>query len=625
MISRLMIGVCGLVIAWTLHVTQRAESPRPISPPAELVAGRFHAVNVDADRAVLDLPCAGEQRYLLIVSSLGDSSRTFRVRLEAETREGTSTSQVLVDPICRQPQYRSFDMGVTGLPDSSPNGARFDSPGRSPGVRVPNDLSAPTGRNTPTSTVMSRPDGASQAVTNPLPGLRPGLSNPSPLGPRPADRLRPFDIHVGTGSLDEAANYIRVTARCVAESNSVRVFLDEQQAFDQSTREAATEILHLLENRIIPISRELIGTHADIDGDGKLAVLLTPVLDRVPAGQTPLGGYVRGSDYRRDMSPPFGNHTDVIYLNSRAVSPGEHLHALLAHEYTHAVGFSEQWRRSADGSLVRDEEDWLNEAIAHVAEQLHHAGWSNLDDRIERYLHAPHAAPLVVPDASRAGLWRDPGCRGASYLFLQWCVDQFGDDLLSKLIHSRLRGRANIEHATGVTFSELYRRWTIALCDAVPESSSSGYRTLRLRGPLGDAVLNGPTTFVWPLSGLASPSPLGGEGRGEGRWPDADAKLILSSRDVRTTPHPQPLSPKGRGELRRGQRPLPKEETRNAINLTLRGTATAFVEFQESATGGARRITVRADSGTALQLTLMPLVGADSSLLLVANKPPQPR
>jgi hypothetical protein len=108
-ISRLMIGVCGLVIVWTLHVTQRAESPWPMSPPVELVVGKFHAVNVDGDLAVLDLPCAADQRYLLIVSSLGDSSQMFRLRLEAERMEGTSTSLVVFDPHFAQPQHGSFE------------------------------------------------------------------------------------------------------------------------------------------------------------------------------------------------------------------------------------------------------------------------------------------------------------------------------------------------------------------------------------------------------------------------------------------------------------------------------------------------------------------------------------
>jgi hypothetical protein len=561
-VSRLMFGLSGLVIAWTLHVTQRSDFSRPMSPPVELVVGQFHAVNVDADRAVLDLPCAADQRYLLIVSSLGDSSHTYRVRLESEPV--AAVKRCSTKPIDPAP-LSLWGRGAGGEGSARHETTIANWPLQNANCKL--ELSNSRLRQFAFFNLQWPICNSSECHSAPSPRPSP------PKGERDASVRRPFDIHVGSGSLDDASNYVRVTGRSVAESKSVRVFLDEQQAFDSVKREAATEILHLLENRIIPRSRELIDTHADIDGDGKLAVLLTPVLDRVPAGQTPLGGYVRGSDFRRDISPPFGNHADVIYLNSRAMSPGEHLHALLAHEYTHAVGFSEQWRMSADGSPVHDEEDWLNEAIAHVAEQQHHAGWSNLDYRIDRFLHAPHSAPLVVPDASRAGLWRDPGCRGASYLFLQWCVDQFGDDLLSKLIHSRRRGRANIEHATGVPFAELYRRWTIALCDDVSESSAIGYRTLRLHGPLGGAVLDGPTTIVWPLERLVSHPPLRGD----------------------------------------------------TINFTLRGTATAFVELRAPTTGGARRITIAADSGTALQLTLMPLVGTESSPLLVANKPPQPR
>lgn len=523
MASRFVFAVCGVVLVTAMHLRSRdASSPLAASPVA-LTPGAWHSIPVADNLAGFDLPCDHDQRFVFIVSSLGDAAKTYRVRLESEPivlAEQRATKRAYAAPL-------------------SPLGRGVEGEGSARQVGVLASASR----------------------------LKAGLQR------------RAFDIHIGPGSLDDAVGYVRVTGRCVTETESVRVFLDEQQANDQPMRDAANEIVRLLETQIIPRSRELLGTHADIDGDGKLAVLLTPVLDRVSTSGS-LGGFVRASDFRRDVSPPFGSHADVIYLNSKVVSPGEHLHVLLAHEYTHAVCFSERWQREASGERVRDEEDWLTEAIAHVAEQQHHAGWSNLDYRIARYLRDPASAPLVVPDAARAGLWRDPGCRGASYLFLQWCVDQFGNDFLRDLIQSPHRGRANIEHAVGVPFAELFRRWTIAMWEAGQAESgdiaAGGYRSLALHGRLGDQVLLGPTATVW----CAAPSP------------------------------PTPLPQGERGEI---------------IELKLRGTAAEFVELTAPGDGQPRRITVTADSGTELQLTLIPLAAEDSSPLLVAETPAAPR
>src|SRR5262249_45617224 len=137
---------------------------------------------------------------------------------------------------------------------------------------------------------------------------------------------------------------------------------------------------------------------------------------------------------------------------------------LLAHEYTHAIVFSEH----LEGEYLpqtqrRDEESWLNEGLAHLAEDLHDNGWSNLDYRISAFLSAPERYGLVVPDYYAAGHWRSHGHRGAAYLFLRWCSDRYGGDLARWLIQSNLTGVANLEAATGQPFAELFRQWSAAL------------------------------------------------------------------------------------------------------------------------------------------------------------------
>ena len=43
----------------------------------------------------------------------------------------------------------------------------------------------------------------------------------------------------------------------------------------------------------------------------------------------------------------------------------------------------------------RDEESWLNEALAHLAEEMHGHGWSNLDYRVSAFLNDPGRYALV--------------------------------------------------------------------------------------------------------------------------------------------------------------------------------------------------------------------------------------
>src|SRR5262249_25671418 len=106
---------------------------------------------------------------------------------------------------------------------------------------------------------------------------------------------------------------------------------------------------------------------------------------------------------------------------------------------------------------------WLNEGLAHLVEDVSGYSWSNLDYRISAFLSAPERYQLAVADYYGRGLWRSPGHRGATYMFLRWCAGRCGQDLPARLIQSNLSGTANVETATEERFADLFRRWTADL------------------------------------------------------------------------------------------------------------------------------------------------------------------
>ncbi len=104
-----------------------------------------------------------------------------------------------------------------------------------------------------------------------------------------------------------------------------------------------------------------------------------------------------------------------------------------------------------------------------------------------------------MDDYYAADLFRSHGNRGSTYLFLRWCVDRYGPELLPALFHSQQKGAANLEVATGSTFGDLYRRWSLALfqsgLDPTDESGSNGadgFASLNMRSPCEQWELAGP-------------------------------------------------------------------------------------------------------------------------------------
>jgi hypothetical protein len=274
---------------------------------------------------------------------------------------------------------------------------------------------------------------------------------------------RSFWVMVRGTDFELAKNYHQVRAELRATGEYCAVYVDKDCPPSERLDELIRLVRETFDRAVYPTAIRVLGRHRDVDGDGRFAILLTPWLSRLADGTVSLGGFVRGSDFYSDVDPPFGNHCDMMYLNAD-LAPGPHVSTLLAHEYTHAITLCEHvFNRYLPDRVGQEEESWLDESIAHLAENLHNYSWSNLDYRISAFLSDPERYRLVVDDYYAAGIWRGHGNRGSTYLFLRWCVDQHGEEILRDLVQTNLFGIESLEVAVGRPFDELYREWSLAL------------------------------------------------------------------------------------------------------------------------------------------------------------------
>jgi len=346
--------------------------------------------------------------------------------------------------------------------------------------------------------------GPSTAGTKDTPRLkRPApTSSPDPVAGWPPG-VRTFHLLVRDGDAGCASNYLAVEGRLTGVGRRVQVYVDARDTAIVGA-EVIRDVVGTFDERIHPTAARTMGLARDIDGDGRFTVLLSSWLTRLAGGRHAVDGFVRGADLDLNLKPPFSNRCDMMYLSS-TLGTGPHLRTVMAHEYTHAVTFSAKVAAAARlGRPAVEEEGWLEEGLAHLAEDLYAFSRSNLDYRVSAFLSRPERYRLVVDDYYTADLFRSHGNRGGTYLFLRWCADVYGPGLLPALIRSERRGVANLEAATGLAFEELYRRWSIALFLGGLESGRDrapvgGFRSVNPRGTFGAWDLAGPrTTRVRP-------------------------------------------------------------------------------------------------------------------------------
>src|SRR5260370_38431736 len=174
-----------------------------------------------------------------------------------------------------------------------------------------------------------------------------------------------------------------------------QVYVDHDFADADGLQPTVKDAIAVFDEEIYPKACERLGHALDVDRDGRFTILFTPWLDKLSGGKIKLDGFVRGSDFYRDLDAPHGNRCDLMYLITN-LKPAPYLHTLLAHEYTHAVVFSEhvfgEYLPNREG---KEEEGWLNAGLAHLNEDAHGYSWHNLAHRVSAFPATPERNSVV--------------------------------------------------------------------------------------------------------------------------------------------------------------------------------------------------------------------------------------
>lgn len=302
---------------------------------------------------------------------------------------------------------------------------------------------------------------------------------PQLAAPPAPGTLRTFAV---CSSLD-CSRFTAVTARAKTVGQHIAIYVDTLAPAGGLDSADIDTLAQVFDSRLYPLDTATFGGVSDIDTNSVVIVLMTGVVNKLSASaKCASSGYVAGFFFPPDLdtAAPLdsSNHGEIFYsivadpngtlscTHSRAGVKST-LPGTFTHEFQHMINFAQH-------VLLRPgfqtEEGWLDEGLSKYAEEL--AGRSYLqqgdtatfsdlafDDVYDtyQYLSATGESPLLIQ--------YDQGTLaeiGASWLFVRYLVDQFGDSLPRKLDGTTLAGSANVAAQTGQSFATSLTRWALA-------------------------------------------------------------------------------------------------------------------------------------------------------------------
>jgi len=302
-------------------------------------------------------------------------------------------------------------------------------------------------------------------------------------------------------SNDQGTAFSTVTAQLVYAGSDVLIYLDASAPTAGFTSAQLQTFGQLFDQTFYPIATTAFGPPSDIDQNGHVIMLMTPVVNALTtSSECQTQGYVAGFFVEDDLAgsgAADSNNGEIFYsivpdpngTKSCAHSVDEvglDVPATFMHELQHLISFSQH-------VVVHNgvpEYGWLDEGLSIVAEELGSLYYENkypppsgrsdpsqlFPDSSQGFISSffydsyqyallPDTASVTLHDDSEDGFsWR-----GGDWLLMHWLGDQMGTGIFKRLDQNTLTGVANIESASGQPFPTLFASFGLSLyTDSLP-------------------------------------------------------------------------------------------------------------------------------------------------------------
>ena len=339
------------------------------------------------------------------------------------------------------------------------------------------------------------------------------------------------------------------------------------------------------DNVTYPTDEAFFGTPTDIDANQRVIILFTGEVNKLTPPGTPEGsGFVGGFFFAGDFFPPTGtpgqscaqsNQAEIFYLlapdptglkygNPRTVtSLRQGTRGTIAHELQHMINSG---RRYTGGIAEDFESSWLDEALAHMGEEVVGRRVKNFTDfqslsyqdvfpneagrndfnafffqnlaRFRYWMQRPDTSSGISDEAGT-----NLATRGAGWALLRYSTDNFSNGdaraFLRRLVAGPDTGITNFNLATGVPLDTVVAGWLVSnFADDLPNFTITNprtqYRSFNMRSVMsGINGQNGPYPLQTAAVGSGNASLAGTNRTGSGTYYTLTVAANSGARNVK--------------------------------------------------------------------------------------------